>query len=168
MTAYAAHQFQPQLPVFSDLSEAVEVLASAGIEERGAIYTRPEVVEFILDLVGYTTDKPLHRERLLEPSFGGGDFLFGAVERLLTAYKARPGTNIVEDLAPAIRAVELHRATFTSTARKLTELLERRGVSANDADALAKAWLTRDDFLLTEIEGTFDYVVGNPPYVRQS
>jgi len=36
------------------------------------------------------------------------------------------------------------------------------------ADAyLCSAWLVRDDFLLTRIEGRFDFVVGNPPYVRQ-
>ena len=30
-----------------------------------------------------------------------------------------------------------------------------------------KAWLSQGDFLLADLEGSFDYVVGNPPYVRQ-
>ena len=46
-----------------------------GLEARVAIFTRSEVVDFILDLAGYTEDQPLHEKRLLEPSFGGGDFL---------------------------------------------------------------------------------------------
>src|SRR4051812_18138049 len=37
--------------------------ASYGIEEkaRGAIFTRQSVVDFMLDLVGYTVDKNLHQ-----------------------------------------------------------------------------------------------------------
>ena len=34
------------------VTAAVHALASAGIEQRGAIFTRREVVNFILDLVG--------------------------------------------------------------------------------------------------------------------
>lgn len=65
---------------------AVEALASqGGVEARGAVFTHREVVDFILDLAGYTPDKPLHEKCLLEPSFGGGDFLLPAVERLLAA-----------------------------------------------------------------------------------
>ena len=40
-------------------------------------------------------------------------------------------------------------------------------MSADDADTLCKSWLIRDDFLLARIENDFDFVVGNPPYVRQ-
>jgi len=57
-------------------------------EERGAIFTRSEVIEFILDFVGYTTDEPLHRARLVEPSIGQGDFLVPAIERLFRAFRA--------------------------------------------------------------------------------
>ena len=63
----------PHSPV---VTAAIEKLsASTGTESRGAVFTRPEVVDFILDLAGYTEDQPLHEMRLLEPSFGGGDFL---------------------------------------------------------------------------------------------
>lgn len=36
-------------------------------KSRGAIPTRQEVVDFMLDLIGFTTGKPLHEQRLLEP-----------------------------------------------------------------------------------------------------
>src|SRR5262245_3817090 len=49
-------------------------------EERGAVFTRRETVEFILDLAEYTTAKPLHQFRLVEPSTGNGDFLVVIVE----------------------------------------------------------------------------------------
>ena len=62
-------------------------MANAGVEERGAIFTRQEVINFILDLVGYTVDEPLHERRALEPSFGGGDFLLALTGRLITSYR---------------------------------------------------------------------------------
>jgi hypothetical protein len=167
MAAYQTFAPQPCFPGFSHLAEAVEELASAGAETRGAIFTRPEVVEFILDLVGYTAGQPLHQRRILEPSFGGGDFLFAIARRLLSAYRSSGGQDVVADLSSAICAVELHRATFQKTCGQLENLLLAEGIERADARALRNAWLVRDDFLLTAIEGSFTHVVGNPPYVRQ-
>ena len=147
---------------------ASEALATEGrIEDRGAIFTRSEVVDFILDLAGYTEDQPLHEKRLLEPSFGGGDFLLPIILRLLSAWRAaRPNGTEVDDLGDAIRAVELHHDTFRSTYAAVVALLKREGLSANAATALADRWLSQGDFLLAPLEGQFDFVVGNPPYVR--
>lgn len=146
---------------------ATEALATeGGLEARGAIFTRSEVVDFILDLAGYTEDQPLHEKRLLEPSFGGGDFLLPIILRLLSAWRAaRPNGTAVDDLGDAIRAVELHHDTFRSTYAAVVALLKREGLS-NAATALAGRWLSQGDFLLAPLEGQFDFVVGNPPYVR--
>lgn len=141
-------------------------MATAGVEERGAIFTRSEVVEFILDLVGYTPDKPLHTMRLLEPSFGGGDFLLAAVARLLSAARAHEAVSLTV-LTGAIRAVEVHQATFVATRARLAAMLQESGLSPADTEALCTSWLVSDDFLLAEIDGSFEYVIGNPPYVRQ-
>ena len=147
---------------------ATEALATeGGLEARGAIFTRSEVVDFILDLAGYTEDQLLHEKRLLEPSFGGGDFLLPIIQRLLSAWRAaRPNGTEVDDLGDAIRAVELHHDTFRSTYAAVVALLKREGLSANAATALAGRWLSQGDFLLAPLEGQFDFVVGNPPYVR--
>ncbi|GAW67061.1 modification methylase PaeR7I [Geoanaerobacter pelophilus] len=148
---------------------AVEQLStSTGTESRGVIYTRVEVVDFILDLVGYTDDKPLWQFRLLEPSFGEGDFLLPALKRLLVSWRrlSKSG-DIVGDLGSAIRAVELHGDTFLSTRSSVVSMLTDEGISSASAEDLADRWLTLGDFLLTPLEGEFDFVVGNPPYVRQ-
>jgi hypothetical protein len=152
-----------------EVRAAIEHLAlHSEADARGAIFTRREVVDFILDLAGYTEDQPLHAKRLLEPSFGGGDFLLPAIERLLRAWKATGGKkSVLEDLGPAIRAVELHHDTFRDTYIATLELLKREGVEARTAVALTDRWLSRGDFLLTPLEGRFDFVVGNPPYIRQ-
>jgi hypothetical protein len=106
------------------VSAAVDQLSASGEDKRGAVFTRREVVDFILDLVEYTLDKPLHKMRLLEPAFGNGDFLLPAVERLLKAYRkhSKAHSDVVSDLKDAIRAVELHRATFQATRRKLKSI----------------------------------------------
>lgn len=151
------------------VTTAIETLSTqGGIEARGAIFTRAEVVDFILDLAGYTEDQPLHRKRLLEPSFGGGDFLLPIVGRLLTAWRAaKSAGSVVDELADAIRAVELHRETFTATRAAVIERLKQEGITARSATDLADRWLVQGDFLLVPLEGRFDFVVGNPPYVRQ-
>lgn len=148
---------------------AIEQLAfNAEAESRGAVFTRREVVNFILDLAGYTEDQPLHEKRLLEPSFGGGDFLLPSIERLLRVWRAaRPNGSVLDELGDAIRAVELHHETFRITHDAVVALLKREGIAANTATALAGRWLSQGDFLLATLEGEFDFVVGNPPYVRQ-
>ena len=71
----------PYIP--SDVQNAIKQLAKAEGEERGAVFTRKEVVEFILDLVGYVPEESLSQTSLLEPSFGSGDFLLVALEKTL-------------------------------------------------------------------------------------
>lgn len=149
------------------ITDAVIALATAGIEQRGAIFTRREVVEFILDLTGYTTDRPLNKLRLLEPSFGEGDFLIPAIDRLLEVWTRTGRPDAFGALGDAIRAVELHRVTFENTRRKVIAHLEEAKISANDAEALADQWLIYGDFLLISLDERFDVVIGNPPYIRQ-
>lgn len=137
-------------------------------DSRGAVFTRREVVDFILDLIGYTVEQPLHKKRLLEPSFGGGDFLLPIIERLLIEWKtAKPTGSVLDDLGDAIRAIEVHYDTFCHTHATVVGLLKREGMAANTATALADRWLSQGDFLLAPLEGKFDFVVGNPPYIRQ-
>jgi len=156
------HELLEPLP---SVQEALAELAAAGAEARGAIFTRRAVVDFILDLCGYTADQPLFSFRLLEPSAGAGDFLLPAVERLLASVSGSRLGSL--DIARCIRAVEVHRETCRETRKKLAGLLEGKGFSQTEALALAEIWLVEGDYLLTPLDGPFTHVVGNPPYVRQ-
>lgn len=139
-----------------------------GVEERGAVFTRQEIVDFILDLTGYTVDQPLHHYALLEPSFGGGDFLLPVIDRLLAAWKASGEiTQPLEVLSNCIRAVELHQQSFNRTQVAVIDRLIRVGIDTSTAAMLAEGWLIHGDFLLVKLPQAFDFVVGNPPYVRQ-
>lgn len=159
---------QPLFPELCPISEAVADMAVSGAEARGAVFTRREVVEFILDLAGYTADRALPRLRLLEPAFGGGDFIIPAIERLLAVWKSgKAGSDPVENLRDSIRAVELHTDTFSETRKRIASLLGEAGVSKKGREELLDRWLINSDFLLAPIDGAFDVVIGNPPYVRQ-
>ncbi len=161
---------QPSLPGFCPIDAAVASMAAAGVEERGAVFTRRMVVDFILDLVGYTADRPLYQARILEPAVGQGDFLLPTIDRLLEAYARLAGTerrDIVADLGYCLLAIELHRTSFDRTRGTVIEALCKKAIGAGDAAKLADRWLRHGDFLLVPIEGAFSHVVGNPPYVRQ-
>jgi TaqI-like C-terminal specificity domain/Eco57I restriction-modification methylase len=153
----------------SDLQAIIDRLADTRAEELGAVFTRREVVEFILDLAGYRSEENLARASFLEPSFGRGDFLFVALERLLDSYLLHGGTYniIVPTLCSAVGAVELHRETFMTTRNNILRLLEARGVSKQDSLQLVNTWLLQDDFLLADLPSGFTHIVGNPPYIRQ-
>ena len=160
---------QIALPGLDRLQAAVEQLAVAGVEERGAVFTRREVVEFILNLTGYTTTVALHKKRLLEPSFGEGAFLLVAVERLLDSYTSLALKHVdpAVDLKDAIRAIELHRKSFIETRLNIRNLLREKGIANGATEKLLDAWLIQGDFLLTDLPFQFSHIVGNPPYVRQ-
>lgn len=152
-----------------ELASTVDQLAGTGEVERGAVFTRAEVVNAILDLVGYRADRDLASLRVLEPSFGDGDFLLPVVERLLLSCERHGGLHVrtAASLARCVRAVELHRASFDATRARLLAVLQSARFSAADAEMLCGQWLVCDDFLLCALDGEFDVVVGNPPYVRQ-
>lgn len=148
---------------------AIQQLADGGEDGRGAVFTKSGVVTAILDLSGYESSKPLHQMRALEPSFGNGDFLLPMLSRLVHSWKKAGGRaeTALTDLGDSIRAVELHRASFSATVEKVRTTLINAGISNLDAGQLCTRWLICDDFLLTNLCGEFDFIVGNPPYVRQ-
>ncbi len=138
-------------------------------EDRGAVYTRPEIVELILDLVGYTEEQMLPSLRLLEPAAGRGEFLVVAAQRLVRSYVARGGalTGIATSLASRIVAYEIHPDSLVAAKSAVTNSLTSLGVSPRAARSLCEAWIQGGDFLLADVVAPFSHVVGNPPYVRQ-
>ena len=155
-------------PLSENVTNAVEELANNNSTTvRGAIYTRMEVVNFILDLVGYVSNEPIYQGCILEPSFGCGDFLFIIVDRLIKSWKHHSNLMDVNQLYDSIRAVELHKKSFNNTRHTLINQLEQYGFTESKAIDLSNHWLIQGDFLLETLDKQFDFVVGNPPYVRQ-
>ena len=144
-----------------------ELSVSTDSEARGAIFTRAEVVDFILDLVGYSSDKYLYQKCILEPSFGNGDFLLAIVDRVIESWEMHSLTKDITELKKSILAIELHKQSVEDTRNMLIKKLVRFGFSNENATDLTVGWLFQGDFLLEAPERKFDFIVGNPPYVRQ-
>jgi hypothetical protein len=77
--------------------------------EKGVIYTKPWVVDLILDLVGYRASADLAALVAVEPAAGAGAFLIPMVRRLLASVHAHGRT--VADARDAIIAYELDRSS---------------------------------------------------------
>lgn len=151
------------------VQNAINTLASSGgIEARGAVYTKPEVVDFILDLVSAEESQDLTKLRFLEPSFGGGDFLIPLLKRILSSWRIKHGRlPTAFEIRNSLVAFELHTETFANTRELLRQELTSEGYSNQEAECLLDQWLFNDDYLLASLDGQFDIAVGNPPYVRQ-
>lgn len=153
-----------QLSLREDPMVLAELAPDPGAD-YGEVFTRRWVVELILDLVGYTADRDLGRQVLVEPSCGTGAFLVPVAERLIES--ASSHGHDLRSLGPAIRAFDLLEANAQRARKAVAQLLVDHGIDGDEAEAMAGEWVTTSDFLLYAHESvSADYVVGNPPYIR--
>ena len=133
--------------------------------EHGEVFTRPWVVEMILDLVGYSAGERLFERTIVEPSCGSGAFLGPIIDRL--AQSCRDHGAELSAATSAIQAFDLLPRNVELARKTAAERLVAAGVIQDEADELAARWISQADFLLRSHEvGSVDFVVGNPPYVR--
>jgi hypothetical protein len=128
------------------------------------IGTKGLVIEMLLDLAGYVPTADLPRMRLIDPCCGRGGYLVRAIDRLLEA-AARSATPISE-LEGAIVGIDVVVDHVEYASARVRAQLLARGVDGGVADRLVRSWLRQGDFLLTERDGAFDFIVGNPPQGR--
>lgn len=132
--------------------------------EHGEVFTRPWVVDLILDLVGYTADRDLADLVAVEPACGSGAFLGPLVERLSASCR-RQGRPIT-DAVGAVRAFDLLPVNVERARTVVEKVLIGDGWAEDDAERLAAEWVQVADYLLRPEDRDADLVVGNPPYVR--
>lgn len=149
---------------FSELMNATLPISEAK-ENHGEVFTRRWVVDFILDLAGYSKDEDLAYKTIVEPSCGSGAFLIAIVERLI--HSAKRHQHNLEDLGCAVRAFDLIASNVENARRNVLKVLIANGVSNSVATVLIDAWISQGDYLLQDYDfNSVDFVVGNPPYVR--
>ncbi len=155
-------QLQTYLPIQMPKEAYAYGKRSSG-ETHGVVLTKPHVVDLILDLAGYTSDKDLTKLRLLEPSCGTGAFLVRAIERLLASAKRR-GIRLTAQ-SDCITAFDIDPDHVEASRDAVESTLKAGGISGIIARKLAENWVQEGDFLLAPL-GQYDAVVGNPPYIR--
>lgn len=153
-----------QMVLLPDEVTASTLFADPGAD-YGEVFTRTWVVEFILDLVGYTADLDLGGKLVVEPSCGSGAFLGPIIDRLLQS--SRMHGRDPRTLASSIRAYDVLDENASLARKEAVLRLVAEGVDAGSAQDIAAQWVTTADFLLTpHVAGSVDYVIGNPPYIR--
>jgi adenine-specific DNA-methyltransferase len=151
-----------QMTLMPESTPAVEL---AGGIDYGEVFTRRWVVELILDLCGYASDRDLAAMRVIEPACGSGAFLVPLVERL--AESARLRRRDLSGVDNAIRALDIREVNVLRSRARVSQVLVESGLNDNAARALAAKWVRQGDFLLEPpAERSADLVIGNPPYIR--
>ena len=137
---------------------------TSGVKYQGKVYTPKWIVDHMLRSL---FDQSLERVKVCDPACGEGDFLTAIVEEIckrMSRATARERAGLRATLNN-ITGYDVDGTAVKNCRQKLTKIVEQMlGRPWNDsqwsihhADAL-DAW-RRD-------QGTFDWVVGNPPYVR--
>lgn len=150
-----------QIDMEATFSVYRKIEAAPTVALHGQVVTKPHIVDLILDLTGYFGDPS---KRLLDPGCGSGAFTIAAALRLVRS-KGVPRS--VADFADSILAVEKDCAAADVCRGRLRAALISEGVNHSTAEALANRWVVTGDFLKLPIDRDFEFVVGNPPYVRQ-
>lgn len=127
----------------------------------GQIFTPPNLVSFILDEAGYTGGAVINA-KVMEPAFGTGNFLVEIINRIIIeSRKAHLPTECIKTkLENNIYGIELDKVLYTQCISRLNKLVLDAGIPC------PKWNLANSDTLDHKNEFYFDYVVGNPPYIR--
>lgn len=134
-------------------------------KNEGQVFTPEGIVILILDEVGYKDKKTLEKT-IMEPSFGEGVFLIQIVERIIHESKKQGKSNqdIISIIKKNVFGIEKDTALFETTIERLNALLQVYGIESID---WTKNLFNGDTIhLYTNFSNKFDYVVGNPPYIR--
>lgn len=139
-------------------------LPAAVVEPKGVVYTKRWVVELLLDLSGYCSDKNLVDALAVEPAAGDGAFLGPMIERLVES--CRNLGRSLSECQNSLIAYELDEESAARARAFAQNILLNRGVRRPLAKRLAEAWVLNRDYLLDADTRQADFIIGNPPYVR--
>lgn len=156
----------------------------------GEYYTPVDVVDYILTRTGIASDPEIMQKRIIDPSCGSFTFGVRAAARLLTAGAHLSAENRIDLVRTCLRGQDINPfSTFLSHLSLLFALLQayleakksNPNFEIKPMDVVLRNSLTlgipeaaeigaedevSDTELETEQSANFDYVVGNPPFVR--
>ena len=129
------------------------------INKKCHVFTPAHIVDIMLDEVGYIEN--LYGKSFLENSCGTGHILCKAVKRYIKDCRKNKinDAQIKIGLENDFFAVEYDALNFEQCKRNLDLIIKREGLENVNWN------IVNEDFLVLPIKKTFDYIVGNPPYI---
>lgn len=134
-------------------------------KKKGQYMTPDGIVSMILNNIGYTENHVLTR-KIMEPSFGDGAFLINIVQRIISE-GTRTGLSkqqITDIIQANVFGIEKDKILYQKALERLNSLLAVYDIP----EIQWEKNLTCGDTLIEckKHIGKYDYVVGNPPFVR--
>jgi len=132
---------------------------------QGAVPTPEWIVNLILDRVGYIDN--LDKKSIIDPACGDGNFLVVVLDRLLNYLEKHKFSNSdkMKIIEKNIFGIDVNENVLKKCNENLNKILERHNIKQKVKFNLYK----RDALDVDEnkkILEKFDFVVGNPPYIR--
>lgn len=135
------------------------VIEDSRIKDKCQIFTPKEQVAKMLDLALYT--KNLYGKRFLENSCGDGEILIQAVIRYIEDCKKRRFSKKKIKLG-----LEKDFIAYEVDNKRVEECKNRLDTIAKQYKITDVVWDIRcEDYLASKSDTTYDFIVGNPPYI---
>lgn len=131
----------------------------------GQVYTPNWIVEEILNSINFKGNN-LIRKKIIDPACGDGAFLKEIVKRIINLGKKKGfSINEIKDILETyVYGIEIDEVEYNKCLKNLNNIIK------SDLDKNLKInWkIFKDNALIRykEFVGLFDFVVGNPPYIR--
>ena len=129
---------------------------------HGEVFTKLNVVQYILDEVEYLSVKDLKNVRILEPASGQGAFAIEIINRLAES-SLNFGFDFITALNQNIQLVEIDKTSFKSLKKNIFNAIQNNGFSI---DKINQTIFSNSNYLEFQTHLEFDCIVGNPPYIR--
>lgn len=131
---------------------------------NGIVYTPQWVVNFILDNIEYKNN--IYDKKIIDPSCGEGNFLIIVVERFL---KDCIENNLsLDDIRKALHnniyGFDIDKNAISKCKTYLNDVTQKYGIDKVEWNVLQIDSLEKNK--IKQYFNIFDYVVGNPPYIR--
>ncbi|WP_406107550.1 BREX-2 system adenine-specific DNA-methyltransferase PglX [Micromonospora globbae] len=156
------------------LGDLYQDMAEDARKHYALLQTPTFVTDFILNLTlaPAIEDRGPGGVRLIDPVCGSGHFVLGAFERLLSAWRRATPTAAAKDLVGhalrAVHGVDLNPFAVAITRFRLLMAAVRASGVTNLGEAARLDWrfniALADSLVDDPFTGTYDVVVGNPPY----
>lgn len=119
------------------------------------VYTPSNVVNFILDNVGFNNRYGIDGKHIIDNSCGNGNFLVEIVKRI---FQFIPNIDRAY-LETYVHGIEIDEPAYNETINRLNKIATEHHISDVKWDIR-----NSDALRMTDFDNRMDYVVGNPPY----